>query len=216
MFIKLVQPRMTLRPMDTIMKPRMAPSLGLLTLAALTSPEHQVAIEDENVKKLVLDDWPDLVGITANVDNALRAYQIADAYRARGIPVVGGGIHVSSVPEEARRHFDAICLGNAEKAWARICRDAASGALEAVYRDDAPFTGADIPIPRRELVPPGAYLYTNTVSTSRGCPFKCEFCYNSCAYVDYKIVNRPVAEVIREVRSPQDPTHPVHRRQPHR
>ena len=201
MFIKLVQPRMTMRPMDTIIKLRMAPSLGLLTLAALTSPEHHVAIEDENVHRLVLTDRPDLVGITANVDNALRAYEIADAYRARGIPVVGGGIHVSSVPAEAVRHFDAICVGSAERAWARICRDAASGTLEAVYRDDTPLVAADIPIPRRELAPPGAYLYTNTISTSRGCPFKCEFCYNSCAYMNYKIVNRPVAEVIREVRS---------------
>ena len=89
MLIKLIQPRMTMRPMDTIIKPRMAPSLGLLTLATLTPPEHEILIEDENVRRLTLDDQPDLVGVTANVDNALRAYQIADGYRARGIPVVG-------------------------------------------------------------------------------------------------------------------------------
>ena len=73
MLIKLIQPRMTMRPMDTIMKPRMAPSLGLLTLATLTPPEHEIEIADENVKKLVLTDTPDLVGISANVDNAVRA-----------------------------------------------------------------------------------------------------------------------------------------------
>ena len=78
MLIKLIQPRMTMRPMDSIIKPRMAPSLGLLTLAALTPPEHQIVIQDENVRRLTLDDSPDLVGITANVDNALRAYQIAE------------------------------------------------------------------------------------------------------------------------------------------
>ena len=201
MLIKLIQPRMTMRPMDTVMKPRMAPSLGLLTLATLTPPEHEIFIEDENVKKLVLTDRPDLVGITANVDNAVRAYRIADGYRARGIPVVGGGIHISSVPGEAQQHFDAICVGNAETVWADICEDAATGHLQSVYTGRAPLTGTDIPIPRRELVHPGDYLYTNTVSTSRGCPFKCEFCYNSCAYVNYKIVNRPVAEVIREIES---------------
>ena len=119
----------------------------------------------------------------------------------RGIPVVGGGIHISAVPEEARGHFDAICVGNAETLWPDICRDAAAGALKPVYRGDAPLKGTDIPIPRRELVAPGAYLYTNTISTSRGCPFKCEFCYNSCEYVDYKIVNRQVAEVIREIKT---------------
>ncbi len=201
MLIKLIQPRMTMRPMDTLMKPRLAPSLGLLTLATLTPAEHEILIADENVAKLALDDRPDLVGITANVDNALRAYQIADGYRERGILVVGGGIHISSVPEEARRHFDAICVGNAETVWPTICEDADAGSLKPLYRGHAPLRGSDIPIPRRELVPPGAYLYTNTISTSRGCPFKCDFCYNSCEYVNYKIVNRPVAEVIREIKT---------------
>jgi len=201
MLIKLIQPRMTMRPMDTIMKPRMAPSLGLLTLATLTPPEHEIEIADENVKKLVLTDTPDLVGISANVDNAVRAYAIADGYRRRGVPVVGGGIHISSVPEEAQRHFDAICVGNAETVWRDIIRDAAAAKLRPVYQAAVPLTGADIPIPRRELVRSGDYLYTNTISTSRGCPFKCEFCYNSCAYVDYKIVNRPVADVIAEIKT---------------
>ena len=201
MRIKLIQPRMTMRPMDTTMKPRLAPSLGLLTLATLTPPEHDVEIADENVRKLILTDSPDLVGITANVDNCVRAYEIADGYRRRGVPVVGGGIHVSSVPEEAVRHFDAICVGNAETVWAGIVGDAAAAKLRPVYQAAAPLTGADIPVPRRELVHSGDYLYSNTISTSRGCPFKCDFCYNSCAYVNYKIVNRPVAEVIAEIKS---------------
>jgi radical SAM superfamily enzyme YgiQ (UPF0313 family) len=201
MLVKLIQPRMTMRPMDTVMKPRMAPSLGLLTLASLTPQRHHVQIADENVAALNLADAPDLVGITANVDNALRAYEIAAAYRARGVPVVGGGIHVSAVPEEAERHFDAICIGNAERVWPHMVSDAEAGSLAPRYRDTAPLSGTDIPVPRRDLVRPGAYLYTNTISTSRGCPFKCEFCYNSCAYVDYKIINRPVFEVIHEIES---------------
>ena len=199
MLIKLIQPRMTMRPMDTILKRRMAPALGLLTLAALTPPEHQTVIADENVRKLVLADVPDLVGITANVDNAIRAYAIADAYRRRGIPVVGGGIHVSSVPDEAARHFDAICVGSAETVWIDIVRDAAAGNLQPVYQPTTPLSGANIPSPRRDLGHAGDYLFTNTISTSRGCPFKCEFCYNSCAYVNYKIVNRPVADVLAEI-----------------
>jgi radical SAM superfamily enzyme YgiQ (UPF0313 family) len=201
MLIKLIQPRMTMRPMDTVLKPRMAPSLGLLTLAALTPPEHEIVIADENVKRLDLCDSPDLVGISANVDNALRAYEIAKVYRARGVPVVGGGIHISSMPHEAQEHFDAICIGNAEKVWPSIVADAEAKLLRPTYRDATPLCGDDIPIPRRDLVPPGAYLYTNTISTSRGCPFKCEFCYNSCAYVDYKVVNRPVDDVLREIES---------------
>jgi radical SAM superfamily enzyme YgiQ (UPF0313 family) len=200
MLVKLIQPRMTMRPMDSIIKPRMAPSLGLLTLASLTPSEHQILIQDENVRRLTLDDSPNLVGITANVDNALRAYEIAAGYRRRGIPVIGGGIHVSAVPEEAQQHFDAICIGNAENVWAGIVADTESGALKPVYQSVAPIQGQDIPILKRNVVAAGDYLYSNTISASRGCPFKCDFCYNSCEYVNYHIINRPVDEVLREIR----------------
>jgi radical SAM superfamily enzyme YgiQ (UPF0313 family) len=200
MLIKLIQPRMTMRPMDTILKLRLAPSLGLLTLAALTPSEHRMVIADENVRTLDLTDHPDLVGITANVDNATRAYEIADGYRRRGIPVVGGGIHVSSVPEEAAQHFDAICVGNAERVWVDILRDAAAGKLRPTYQATTQLNGAEIPCPRRDLVRAGDYLFTNTLSTSRGCPFRCEFCYNSCAYAGSTIVNRPIADVLAEIR----------------
>jgi radical SAM superfamily enzyme YgiQ (UPF0313 family) len=177
----------------------MAPSLALLTLAALTPPHHEVTLADENVKSLDLLDCPDLVAITCNVDGAARAYEIAAAYRRRGIPVVGGGIHVSAVPDEAGRHFDAICVGPAEALWTDILRHAQSGTLRAVYRSTQPLRGIDMPIPRRDMVRPGDYLYTNTVAASRGCRFKCDFCYNSCDYVDHRAVNRPVPEVIREI-----------------
>jgi radical SAM superfamily enzyme YgiQ (UPF0313 family) len=201
MLIKLIQPRMTMRPMDSIMKPRMAPSLGLLTLATLTPPEHQIVLQDENVRRLTLGDSPDLVAITANVDNALRAYGIAAKYRDRGIPVVGGGIHISSVPGEALQHFDAICVGNAENLWPTIVADAAAGTLKPVYQGPRTLEGTDIPIPKRDLFANGDYLYSNTISASRGCPFKCEFCYNSCPYVDYSIVNRPVPDVLAEIKT---------------
>lgn len=199
MLIKLIQPRMTMRPMDTILKPRLAPSLGLLTLAALTPAGHDTVIADENVRRLDLTDAPDLVGITVNVDTATRAYQIADGYRRRGIPVVGGGIHVSSVPAEAGQHFDAICVGNAERVWGDIVGDAAAGTLRPTYQSAAQLDGAEIPLPRRDLVHPGDYLFTNTVSTSRGCPFRCEFCYTSCGYLPEGMAHRPVADVLAEI-----------------
>ena len=77
MKIKLVSPRMSLRPMDSEFKRRMSPSLALLTLASLTPPQHHIIIQDENINKLNLDDRPDLVGITVNVDTSKRAYKIA-------------------------------------------------------------------------------------------------------------------------------------------
>ena len=120
--------------MDTILKSRMAPSLGLLTVAALTPREHDVVLADENVRTLDLNDLPDLVAITVNVDTALRAYAIADRYRSRGITVVGGGIHLSAVPEEGVDHFDAVCVGPAEGVWKTMLEDATTGSLLPVYR----------------------------------------------------------------------------------
>jgi radical SAM superfamily enzyme YgiQ (UPF0313 family) len=90
-------------------------------------------------------------------------------------------------------------VGSAEGVWTDILRDAAAGKLLPTYEAATPLVGADIPVPRRDLIRSGDYLFTNTVSTSRGCPFRCEFCYNSCAYAPRTIVNRPVADVLAEI-----------------
>lgn len=199
MKIKLIAPRMSLRPMDSAYKRRMAPSLALLTLAALTPPGHEVVIEDENVGPITLDDRPDLVGITVNVDTSGRAYQIAGRYRARGVPVIVGGIHPSARPAEALRHADAVCIGEAEALWGRIVDDAMNGGLQRRYYNDHPTDLADVPVPRWDLVDQAHYLYTNVVVASRGCPFQCEFCYNSCAYVNRGYRHRPVEHVVAEI-----------------
>jgi radical SAM superfamily enzyme YgiQ (UPF0313 family) len=199
MLIKLLSPRMSLRPMDSEFKRRMAPSLALLIVAALTPPEHTVYLEDENVQPLHMDDHPDLVGITVNVDTAHRAYQIADAYRRRGIPVVLGGIHPSANPAEALQHADAVCIGEAEEVWAQILADAAQRRLRGRYFHPRPADLAGTPRPRWELVEHTNYLYTNIVCTSRGCPFTCEFCYNSADYVHHEYRNRPIEQVVAEI-----------------
>ena len=186
--------------MDTILKTRMAPSLALLTLAALTPSTHEIQLVDENVEALRFDDSPDLVAVTVNVDTAVRAYAIAARYRSRGVPVVGGGIHVSAVPQEAGKYFDAICIGPAEPVWATVLEERAAHSLRPVYRSEESLRGSAIPVPDRSLVRPGHYLYSNVVSTSRGCPFECSFCYNSCEYVDHAVINRPIGDVITEIR----------------
>jgi len=199
MHIKLLSPRMSLRPMDSEFKRRMAPSLALLTVAALTPPEHTVTLEDENVQLLHLDDRPDLVGITVNVDTAQRAYEIAGAYRQRGIPVVLGGIHPSANPEEALQQADAVCVGEAEEVWGQIIADAAQGRLRGQYYHPRPADLAHTPPPRWDLVESANYLYTNVVCASRGCPFACEFCYNSAAYIHHEYRTRPVEQVVAEI-----------------
>lgn len=201
MNILLIAPRMGLRPVDSEYKRVMSPPLSLMTLAGLTPPEHTVTIADENVETLDPSAQPDLVGITTNVDTALRAYELADGFRCGGTPVVLGGIHASAIPEEAVGHADAVCIGEAEGVWHKILADAARGALSKIYRNSGPASPAEIPLPRRDLVHAERYLCTDILCATRGCPFSCEFCYNSCAYIYHQYRTRPVAAVLREIAS---------------
>jgi radical SAM superfamily enzyme YgiQ (UPF0313 family) len=187
--------------MDSEFKRRMSPSLSLLVLAAMTPPAHSVQVEDENVRPLNTDDSPDLVGITVNVDTAGRAYEIAGRYRSRGVPVILGGLHPSSQPDEAALHADSVCVGEAEHLWKQILHDAGNGGLQRRYQYDKPSDIATTPIPRWDVLDGSQYLYSNILSSSRGCSFRCEFCYNSCKYVHNVFRNRPVENVIAEIRA---------------
>lgn len=199
MVIKLICPRMSLRPVDSEYKRAMAPSMALITLAALTPKEHQVYIVDENVEDLDFDDQPDLVGLTVNIDTSYRAYEIAKVYKEKNIPVVMGGIHASANPDEALGYCDAVCIGEAEEIWKDILQDAEQGRLRKRYKHNQPTDLAKIPIPRWDLIKKNKYLYTNTVYTSRNCPFRCGFCYNSCDYT-FPFRNRPIDKVIDEIK----------------
>lgn len=200
MKVKLIQPRMSLRPMDSEFKRLLSPSLSLLVLGSLTPEEHSIIIEDENVNPLHLEDSPDLVGITVNVDTSNRAYQIAEYYRKRKVPVILGGIHVSANPEEALQFADSVCIGEAENIWLHVLSDVRIGQLKPKYYSETIADPSKIPIPRWDLVPSKKYLYTNIVVASRGCPFKCEFCYNSCEYLHHQYRNRPIVHVLEEIK----------------
>lgn len=200
--ILLIQPRMSLRPMDSEFKRRMSPSLSLAVLAALTPEGHEVRILDENLGPIdSRSPPPDLVGVTVNVDTAPRAIRIAAEFRRRGSRVVFGGIHASADPDSMLPHCDAVCVGEAETLWGRIVADAGSGNLRRIYRAEAPADLDLVPLPAWDLVPRRSYLYDNIVVASRGCPFRCEFCYNSCDYVHNRYRTRPVDNVIEEIRS---------------
>ena len=198
MKILLIQPKMNRRPMDTDLKVRMAPSLALLTLMGLTPKEHEVILVNENIESIDYGVKAGLVGITVTLDVMPRACRIAEEFRKRGVAVVAGGIHVTCSPEDCLPHFDAICVGAAERVWARIVCDAAKGALQKVYQDMEGFGGEEIASPLYEMADKSSYLYTNVVTTSRGCPNRCDFCYNSCQNRVY--VRRPIAAVLSDIR----------------
>lgn len=198
MKILLIQPKMNRRPMDTDLKTHMAPSLALLTLMSLTPKFHEIRMINENIERLPLDLEADLVGITVTLDGMPRACRIAKEFRKRGVSVVAGGIHVTCCPETCQLYFDAICVGPAERVWGKIINDAENGRLNKVYKDMEGFRGEEIVSPLYGTMDTKSYLYTNVVTTSRGCPNRCDFCYNSCKNRIY--VQRPVSDVIRDIR----------------
>jgi len=197
MKILLIQPKMDKRPMDTDLKTQMSPSLGLFTLLNLTPPEHETLIINENIEKIPYDYPADLVGITVTVDVFPKACAIAEKFRKRGISVVAGGIHITCSPDECVQYFDAICVGPAERVWAKMLLDNAENNLQKIYHDADGFSGEEIVSPKYSQINPKKYLFTNIVMTSRGCPNRCDFCYNSCENRFY--IKRPVSEVIRDI-----------------
>ena len=171
---------MMMRPMDTRLKTRMAPSLALLTIANIFHKKHTVIIENENIEDINFNEVVDIVGITVTVDVIARAIEIAKVYQSKGIPVVVGGIHITAFPEGAKKYFDALSIGLAEKTWPDIIRDFQDGKLKKIYWCNEEIKGSEIISPGYHLIDTKKYLYCNVISTSRGCPFQCDFCYNSC------------------------------------
>jgi radical SAM superfamily enzyme YgiQ (UPF0313 family) len=158
------------------------PPLGLATLAGYLHDDDQVTIHDEHVEGPArlgapdLNDEPDLVAIQVYITSAHRAYELADHYRARGVHVALGGLHVTSLPEEAARHADTIFLGPAEEAWPRFLNDFRAGHPGKVYRSRVR-TLENLPPARRDLIKRRLYLVPNSIVVSRGCPHSCDFCY---------------------------------------
>jgi radical SAM superfamily enzyme YgiQ (UPF0313 family) len=188
--------------------------LPLTTVAALTPPEHEVRIVDENVESLDFDTDCDLVGITFMTALAPRAYEIAREFKRRGNLVIGGGYHATLYPEDAAAHFDAIVAGSAEGAWERVLADVGSGRLRCggdgasqpavasgrIYRSQNHASALGTPIPRRELLAPTArhYVTVNAVQTGRGCPHTCRYC-SVTVFHNHRYQHRPLADVLKEL-----------------
>src|SRR5215472_2689185 len=153
MRIKMILPALTeaTSPLFRPIKYSLFPPLGLATLAAYLSADDQVTITDEHVEQLDLNDRPDLVVIQVYITSAFRAYAIADHYRRQGAYVVLGGLHVTSLPEEAAAHADTIFLGPGEDTWPRFLKDYKAGKPAARYRSVARSL-ANLPPMRRDLI----------------------------------------------------------------
>ncbi len=173
------------------------PPLGLMTVAALTPRHHSVTIIDEAVEPAEPDMEVDLVGLTAMTAAAPRAYELADQFRARAVPVVMGGMHASALPDEALEHVDAVVVGEAEELWPRLLDDLAAGDLQPVYRHDSYPDPRIIPPARRDLLDTSNYVAKHVLQASRGCPHACSFCAVS-TFFGRTYRPRPVEHVIAE------------------
>ena len=178
------------------------PNLALPILAGLSPTDVKISFTDDLLTPIDLGKdlkEVDLVGITVLSKTALRAYDIADAYRKKGIPVVLGGIHPTALPEEAKDHADSVVLGEAEEVWPSLIEDARMGNLKPFYRQEGYTELSKMPMPRRDILPKRGYLPVDVVQVSRGCPFRCEFCSVQKFFGETHRL-RPISAVVDEVR----------------
>jgi len=193
------------------------PSLSLLTLAGLTPKKFEVEYREiADLRRfplpvgrgegqgegasLDLPDHYDLVAISSFTAQIFEAYQVADFYRNKNIPVVMGGLHVTMLPEEAKEHCTSVVVGEGEPLWPEVLRDFESGGLKPYYIQSPRglYDLRDAPMPRFDLLDPDKYNRI-TVQTSRGCPHQCDFCASSILLTSkYKL--KPVEKVIAEIR----------------
>ncbi|HEY4189921.1 MAG TPA: radical SAM protein [Candidatus Limnocylindrales bacterium] len=203
MKVKLILPAL-LEATDPGFRPikyALFPPLGLAALAGYLSPNDEAVLEDEHVMPLTLDDAPDLVVMSVYITSAKRAYQIADMYRRRGSHVALGGLHVSSLPDEAAEHADTVFIGPGEDTWPTFLADLRAGAPARRYVSKTRSLTEAPPL-RRDLIDRRRYLCPNSIVVSRGCPHHCDFCYKDAFYAGgisfyTQAVDRALAEIDR-------------------
>src|SRR5437016_1289217 len=183
MQVKMILPALTeaISPYFRPIKYSLFPPLGLATLAGYLHEDDQVTIQDEHVEKLDMNDDTQLVVIQVYITSAHRAYELADHYRARGAYVALGGLHVTSLPDEAARHADSIFLGPGEDIWPAFLNDYRQWPAAKVYTSQVR-TLLVVPRIRRDLIKRHLYLVPNSIVVSRGCPHVCDFCYKEAFY----------------------------------
>src|SRR3984893_3689599 len=182
--VKLILPSLTeaTSPYWRPIKYSLFPPLGLATLAAFLTADDQATIVDEHVQALQKDDQPDLVVIQVYITNAYRAYRIADHYRSKGVFVALGGLHVTSLPEEAAAHADAVFLGPGEQTFPVFLDEFRAGRPRRVYQATCGRTLERLPPIRRDLIARRCYLVPNSIVVTRGCPEHCDFCYKNAFF----------------------------------
>jgi len=123
-------------------------------------------------------EWfePDVVGVSIPFTPfAPSAYDLIE--RIRGVfdgLVVAGGVHASLCWEEVLEHVDVVFRGEGEESFTRFLR----GEVESRVVDGVSVPLDDLPFPDWGCVDAGGFNGCPPVTSSRGCPFECNFCAN--------------------------------------
>ena len=173
--------------------------LTLATLAGITPSDVDVEVFDDRIEEIAYDSPCDLVGISVKTFTARRAYQIADEYRKRGVPVILGGHHPTLLPDEALEHADSILTGEAEGVWKDVLADVKQGRLKQRYCQTLTLPFEKVKVDR-SVFTGKKYLPVGMVETTRGCPFSCNFC-SVTTFFGRTFRHRPPQEVVAEIES---------------
>jgi radical SAM superfamily enzyme YgiQ (UPF0313 family) len=174
------------------------PTLQARELAAITPKQHTVTVVNERYTPVDVNAVYDIVLINFVTSTAPRAYQIADHFQKKGIPVVLSGLHASALPDEAKQHADSVLLGRAEPSWLQLLKDAEQKKIQPFYQP-LPYDSS-VPIPPAQANLPG-FVITGAIEATRGCPYQCDFCPETAIPGNARFYKRPVEDVIAEIKA---------------
>src|SRR5260370_1762002 len=160
--IHLINPKtdsLTTRPIY-LNRALSSPLAGLLAVAAsIPDDQYEVVLTDENIESIDFDLQADLVGISAMTSYVNRGYEIADQFRAKGVPVIMGGVHPSFMPQEALKHSDAVVIGEVELVIDKLLDDLKQGSMRGLYKSDTSHPMFRMPMPPYDLLKTNRYLH---------------------------------------------------------
>jgi radical SAM superfamily enzyme YgiQ (UPF0313 family) len=202
MYIKLISPRSPVQFVSRREKAINFSRLSLATVAALFPRGTKIEIINDSIEEIDYAEKVDLVGITSITSTAPRAYEIADRFREKGVPVIMGGMHASALPLEAIGHADSIVMGEAEGQIKPLVNDFKNGKLKKFYSSKKRPDLKKIPLPRTDLYQNKNKYYKelHMIQTTRGCPFNCDFC-TVTHFFGQSYRTRSIEDIVREIKT---------------
>ncbi|MCL5035751.1 MAG: B12-binding domain-containing radical SAM protein [Chloroflexi bacterium] len=182
------------------------PNLGLLTIAAYLEPGDDIRyleedyVDPERSQEIVFDNGYDLVCLSSCNNQAKRAYQIADRFREMGVTVVMGGLHASSLPDEALEHVDSVMVGEGEDTFPAFLEDFKNGHFKKKYISSGNTDLTKVPMPRFDIIEDITRFNKIPIQATRGCPRRCTYCSTKEVYGRSFRMKRP-EQIASEIES---------------